>query len=111
MRVEGGGFGNCNSLIKMGLLNGLPIEADEIDPLFIEMASILIFLNYVILKQLLINFQHFCQPIHHHVGVFRKAPKLVYYHHANRWTLEFVWFCRISPLKRQWNGMLVYYIH
>lgn len=50
MRVEGEGFGNCNSLIKMGLLNGLPIEADEIDPLFIEMASILIFLNYVILN-------------------------------------------------------------
>lgn len=74
MRVEGGGFGNCNSLIKMGLLNGLPIEADEIDPLFIEMASILIFLNYVILRQLL-NFQHFCQLIHHHVGVFRKASQ------------------------------------
>ena len=83
MRVEGWGFGNCNSFIKLGLLTGLPIEADEIDPLFIEMASILIFLNQVILKQLL-NFQHFCQPIHHHVGVFRKAPKLVYYH-AYRW--------------------------
>jgi uncharacterized membrane protein YkgB len=85
--------------IKMGLLNGLPVEADEIDPLFIEMASILIFLNYVILKQLL-NFQHFCQPIHHHVGVFRKAPKLVYYH-ANRWTPTGICMvCRISPLKR-----------
>lgn len=51
MRAEGWGFGNCNSFIKTGLLTGLPIEADEIDPLFIEMASILIFLNQVILKQ------------------------------------------------------------
>lgn len=59
LKVEG--LASAIGLIKMGPLNGLPIEADEIGPLFIEMASILIFLNYVILKQLL-NSYNFVSP-------------------------------------------------
>lgn len=104
-KVEG--LASAIGLIKMGLLNGLPIEADEIGPLFIEMASILIFLSQLCHSETATQFLQFCQPINHHVGVFGKVPKTSQLP-CLQMDSGICTVCRICPLTRQWNACLLH---